>query len=116
MKTENQTKFHAALVAAYTDLFATNPEYAYSASKTTPEGLADRMLAAAVSGSINEDGEGVRRACVACGIPHTLKAIFELVGYGTREAAKINETDWAKVSGDPFEIISAVQSQRTPAA
>jgi hypothetical protein len=77
----NQDQFRAALAAAYADLFANNAEYAYSASKTTPAQLADKMLAAAISGSINKDGEGVKRACKACGIPYTLKAIFAFVGY-----------------------------------
>ncbi len=79
MKTENQSKFHAALVAAYTDLFSTSKDYAYSASKLTPEQLADRMLAASIAGTVNHSGEGMKRACKACGIPHTRKALLAFV-------------------------------------
>jgi hypothetical protein len=76
-----QNQFRDALAVAYADLFANNPDYSYSASKTTPTLLADKMTASAIAGSLNKDGEGVRRACVACGIPHTLKAISAFVGY-----------------------------------
>jgi hypothetical protein len=97
MKTENQLKFHSALVAAYSDLFKTDPSYAYSASKCTPEGLADKILAAGISGSINKDGEGVKRACKACGIPYTLKAILSFVA--DPDAPKPENKPAAKLDG-----------------
>lgn len=70
-----QTQFRAALVAAYVDLFANNPEYAFSASKCTPESLADKMMPALVSGGANYNGEGIKRACKACGIKYTGKSV-----------------------------------------
>lgn len=81
IETHGQVQFRKALETAYADLFANNADYAYSASKTTPAELAKRMLNAASSGSINIDGEGVKRACVACGIKHTLRAVLEFIGH-----------------------------------
>jgi hypothetical protein len=78
--TPNQLQFRAALVAAYARLFAESAEYAYSASKTTPEALADRMLAATLVGTANTTGPGFRMACKACGVPHTGKAIDAFMG------------------------------------
>lgn len=71
----NQTKFRLALQCAYTDLFASSPEYAFSAAKTTPEALAAKMTAGLANGSANKDGDGIKRACKACGIKPTYKAI-----------------------------------------
>lgn len=53
----NSIQFKAALVAAYTDLFANDPDYAFSASKCTPEGLADKMLAACIGGTAALEAE-----------------------------------------------------------
>jgi hypothetical protein len=83
MKTPAHAQFHAALVTAYASLFATSADYAHSASKTTPEALADRMLAATLAGSANVAGPGFRMACKACGIPHTGKAIDAFLGIAT---------------------------------
>lgn len=68
-------KFQIALTEAYTDLFANDPEYTYSASKTTPEALAAIMTAGLVTGAANKDGAGVKRACKVVGIAPTYKAI-----------------------------------------
>lgn len=81
MKTATSaSQFRAALVAAYASLFASNPEYAYSASETTPEALAGRMLEAVSRGTANTTGPGFRMACKACVIPHTRKAINAFLG------------------------------------
>lgn len=82
MKTLNpaQAQFHAALVAAYTDLFANDPAYAYSASKCTPVELADKMTAAAIAGSASYTGSGFKLAAKACGIKHTAKSINAFLG------------------------------------
>ncbi len=72
----NPEKFRAALAKAYTDLFTCDPEYAYSASKCSPQGLALKMLPLGATKFVaNKDGEGVRRACKECGIKHTYAAI-----------------------------------------
>jgi hypothetical protein len=71
----NLDKFTQALELAYVDLFANNPEYAYSASRTTPQALASKMASCLVTGDANKYGEGIRRACKACGIKQTYKAI-----------------------------------------
>ena len=71
----NKQKFTDALTTAYRDLFATNPEYAYSAARTTPEALAVKMTNGLHTGAANKDGEGIKRACKTCGIPQTYKAI-----------------------------------------
>jgi hypothetical protein len=73
--TTNQTRFRDALIDAYRDLFATDPEYAYSASKMTPEGLADKMTASMIANTANHEGTGFRRACKVVGIKHTRRAI-----------------------------------------
>ncbi len=89
IETHGRVQFRKALETAYADLFANNADYAYSASKTSPAELAKRMLNAAVTGSINIDGEGVRRACKACGIKHTLRAVLEFVGHALAEKTPV---------------------------
>lgn len=71
----NKQRFELALSTIYRELFATDPDYAYSASKTTPEALARKITDGLHTGSANKDGEGVKRACKVMGIPHTYKAI-----------------------------------------
>jgi hypothetical protein len=71
----NLDKFAEALELAYIDLFANNPEYAYSAAITTPEALASKMASHLITGDANKDGEGIKRACKACSIQQTYKAI-----------------------------------------
>lgn len=72
----NAERFETALREAYTDLFANNPDYAYSAAHTTPEVLAAKMTAGLqVHNGANKDGDGIKRACKAMGIKHTYAAI-----------------------------------------
>lgn len=71
----NQSMFFSALKTAYADLFANDPAYAYSASKCTAVEMAEKMIVAAVEGRANMSGEGFKRACKACAIPHTQKSI-----------------------------------------
>jgi len=71
----NLDRFHEELTKHYTDLFAADPEYAYSASRTTPAELARKMTLGLDNGTADKDGEGVRRTCKALGINHTYKAI-----------------------------------------
>jgi hypothetical protein len=69
--------FETKLAEAYADLFKNDPDYAYSASRCTPEGLAAKMTAGLRTGAANHDGAGIKRACKAVGIKHTHKAIRE---------------------------------------
>lgn len=71
----NHNRFEQELTAAYTDLFANDPEYAYAAARTTPAALAAKMTAGLVTGGANKDGAGIRRACKAVGIKPTYAAI-----------------------------------------
>lgn len=71
----NKQLFMDHLTVAYRDLFATNAEYAYSAAHITPEALALKITDGLHIGAANKDGEGVKRACKACGIKQTYKAI-----------------------------------------
>jgi hypothetical protein len=71
----NLATFESHLVDAYKELFASDPEYAYAAARTTPARLARKMAAVLVTGAANKDGEGIKRACKAVGIKHTYKAI-----------------------------------------
>ncbi len=67
--------FCAQLTQEYRDLFANDPEYAFSAAHITPEDLARKMTLGLDSGSANKDGAGVKRTCKHFGIPYTYKAI-----------------------------------------
>jgi hypothetical protein len=71
----NRERFQAVLADAYRDLFANDPEYAYSARLTTPDALAAKMTIGLANGSANLDGAGIRRACKACGVRQTYKAL-----------------------------------------
>lgn len=71
----NPEQFQAALTDAYTDLFAHDPEYSYSAARSTPASLAARMTTSLAAGAANKDGQGIVRACRAVGIKHTYLAI-----------------------------------------
>jgi hypothetical protein len=75
MNTENTTKFTNELEKAYTFLFKSDPEYAYSAARNTPRELAEKMAAAFLKGEANKDGAGIKLACKAIGIKQTMKAI-----------------------------------------
>lgn len=71
----NKETFRAALVAAYTDLFANDPKYTYIAARSTPEQLADKMMPGLATVGASKDGDGVKRACKVCGIKRTYAAI-----------------------------------------
>lgn len=71
----NAERFTLALTEAYRDLFAHDPEYAYSAARCTPEYLAKEMTHACQHGTANKDGAGVKRACREVGIKPTYQAI-----------------------------------------
>lgn len=75
--TQHQQLFRDALVMAYGDLFTNDPEYAYSASRCTPESLADKMTRSMLANSANHTGDGFKRVCKAMGIKHTRTAIRE---------------------------------------
>lgn len=72
--------FAATLAEQYADLFVNDPEYAYSASKCTPDSLARKMTIGLTSGRANKDGAGIKRTCKALGINYTYKAIREYLG------------------------------------
>lgn len=73
----NAAVFAHALRCKYVNLFLTDPEYAHSALRTTPEALADLMTLGLADGSANKEGAGVRGVCRDFGIKHTYKAIRE---------------------------------------
>lgn len=75
----NLDAFCARLTLEYAELFANDPEYAYSASRITPEALARKMTLGLDSGSANKDGEGIKRTCKHFKIAHTYKAIREFL-------------------------------------
>jgi hypothetical protein len=85
----NQQMFFGALKTAYTGLFASDPAYAYSASKCTAVEMAEKMLIAAIAGTANTNGQGFAMACKACAIPHTKKSIAAFLG----SASPIPRTD-----------------------
>jgi hypothetical protein len=72
---QNCQAFRVSLERAYGALFANDPNYAYSAARTTPAALAEKMTIGLAKGEANKDGEGVKTACKALGIAYTYKAI-----------------------------------------
>lgn len=71
----NQKIFRDMLVEQYTQLFKEDPDYAYSASRSTPEALADRMTESLTKGNANKDGVAIRNVCRKLKIAHTYRAI-----------------------------------------
>lgn len=67
--------FEQTLAAEYETLFATDSDYAYSASKVSAKDLAAKMTHALLMGSGNKDGKGIQRTCKKLGINHSYKAI-----------------------------------------
>lgn len=72
-------QFQSILTEQYKNLFATDPEYSYSASRITPEDLARKMTTGLASGTANKDGEGIKRTCKILKINYTYKAIREFL-------------------------------------
>lgn len=70
----NLDAFDARLATEYEELFKA-PEYAYSASQTTPSALARKMTLGLDNGTANKEGEGIKRTCKHFGISHSYKAI-----------------------------------------
>ena len=72
--------------------FATDPEYAYSASRGTAWALAVKMFDSIKRGTANKDGRAMRMTCAKLGIKHTYKAIKEYLstcsGYNTKCTCK----------------------------
>lgn len=66
-------------IAVYTQelayRFANDPEYAYAASRTTPEALAIRMTNGLINGAASKDGPAIKAALKKCGIKPTYKAL-----------------------------------------
>jgi hypothetical protein len=73
----NRAIFELHLQRAYTDLFANDPEYAYSAARCRPSELAFKMTLGLAKSNANKDGEGIKRVCKLLGIKYTYKAIGE---------------------------------------
>lgn len=59
------------------DCFANDPDYAYSASRTTPEALAEKMFESLYAGTANKQGKAIARTLKKLGIKPTYKAIAE---------------------------------------
>lgn len=77
MNQSNRAIFELHLQRAYTDLFANDPEYAYSAARCRPSELAFKMTLGLAKSNANKDGEGIKRVCKLLGIKYTYKAIGE---------------------------------------
>ena len=55
----NLDAFCEQLTIEYRELFAKDADYAYAASKTTPEALARKMTLSLDQGTANKDGAGI---------------------------------------------------------
>jgi hypothetical protein len=86
----NLDLFNERLAEEYVRLFRDDPEYAYSAQRTTPQDLARKMTLGLASGSANKDGEGIRNTCRHFKLPHTYKAIRAF--FNADDAGKSNST------------------------
>lgn len=75
----NKELFTAQLEKEYSDLFLNNSEYAFAASRTTPQALAQKMTESLANNTANKDGEAIKRACKSFGIKHTYAAIKEFL-------------------------------------
>lgn len=75
-----QKRFQTILTEQYERLFEQDPEYSFSASRTTPAALAEKMTAGLKKGSANKDGTGIKNTCKALGIKHTYQAIRAFLG------------------------------------
>lgn len=84
----NLDNFSRLLEEQYTTLFATDPEYAYSAAHTTPKSLAIKITYGLLQGSANKDGKAIKKACAMIGIKHTYKAMREYLA----EVSEVSET------------------------
>lgn len=79
-------EFQTTLAGEYARLFASDPRYAYVATRATPEELAQRMSFGLLKGGASKDGEGIKSTCKALGIKYTYKAIRD---YLTKNAGRI---------------------------
>lgn len=77
--TKNQVTFRDTLARHYVTLFS-EPDYAYSAARNTPEGLAAKMTTSLIKGDANKDGEGIKRTCKELNIPYTYKGLAAYFG------------------------------------
>lgn len=75
----NKQKFQEELEKQYEVLFATDKDYAYAASTSTPKELAEKMTGGLIRGSASKDGDGIKRTCKKLGIKHTYKGILEFL-------------------------------------
>lgn len=74
-------RFAAVLTDQYAQLFESDPEgYAMAKARYSPAELARKMTNGLASNNANKDGEGIKRACKALGIPYTYKAIRAYLG------------------------------------
>ena len=72
----NLLKFLTALTAAYTDLYASQPDvYSMAKARYTPEELSEKMTMALKKGDGSKDGDGIKRVCKELKIAYTYKAI-----------------------------------------
>ena len=71
----NKKAFAEQLEKEYDFLYATNKEYAYSASKISAKELAVKMTMGLEFGVANKNGDGIKRTCKFFKIPYTYKAI-----------------------------------------
>lgn len=71
----NLEQFAGILETHYSRLFASDPEYAFVASRITPKALAEKMTAGLSAGSANKDGAGIKATCKDLKIANTHKAI-----------------------------------------
>ena len=75
----NYEKFKEELEKQYDNLFVNDSEYAYSASKTTPKELAEKMTDCLKRGSANKEGIGIKNTCKKFGIKYTYKDIIKFL-------------------------------------
>lgn len=76
----NKMRFTELYVGFLRDRFENDAEYAYSAARTSPEALAEKMVNGLIFGNANKDGDAIKSTCKALKIKHTYKAIKAFLG------------------------------------
>jgi len=78
----NASLFESTLAGEYVRLFESDPDYAYSAARISPDLLASKMVASLQNGTANKDGKAIKAACKKHNINYTYKAIRSFLATG----------------------------------
>jgi len=81
-------KFIRIYTEELTDRFANDPEFAFSAARTTPAELALKMYNSIMKQTANINSPAIKKALKACGIKPTYTAVREAFQVGVEAGAE----------------------------